>query len=117
MKKIETVAEMQRECAALRAAGRTIALVVTGGSIHEGHLALIRAAREKAREAGVNPRWLVPTMLGLMIFGLVYVVVAYLSSMQWPIPFQEAFKLNGNWNLAVGFAFLIAGFGLTTRWR
>ncbi|WP_242493779.1 cell division protein CrgA [Sanguibacter massiliensis] len=78
---------------------------------------LKREAREKAREAGVNPRWLVPTMLGLMIFGLVYVVVAYLSNMQWPIPFQKAFNLNGNWNLAVGFTFLIAGFGLTTRWR
>ena len=54
MKKIETVAEMQRECAALRAAGRTIALVVTGGSIHEGHLALIRAAREKAEVVVVS---------------------------------------------------------------
>jgi len=54
MKKIETVAEMQRECAALRAAGRTIALVVTGGSIHEGHLALIRAAREKAEGVVVS---------------------------------------------------------------
>jgi len=54
MKKIETVAEMQRGCAALRAAGRTIALVVTGGSIHEGHLALIRAAREKAEVVVVS---------------------------------------------------------------
>lgn len=78
---------------------------------------LKREAREKAREAGVNPRWLVPTMLGLMIFGLVYVVVAYLSQMRWPIPFQTALSLNGNWNLVVGFAFIIAGFGLTTRWR
>ncbi|MGP7959327.1 cell division protein CrgA [Sanguibacter sp. A247] len=78
---------------------------------------LKQEAREKARKAGVNPPWLVPTMLGLMIFGLVYVVVAYLSSMRWPIPFQEAFNINGNWNLGVGFAFLIAGFGLTTRWR
>lgn len=78
---------------------------------------LKRAAREKAREAGVNPRWLVPTMLSLMILGLVYVVVAYLSNMQWPIPFQEAFNVNGHWNLVVGFALVIAGFGLTTRWR
>jgi len=78
---------------------------------------LKRTAREKAREAGVNPRWLVPTMIGLMIFGLVYVVVAYLSRMEWPIPFRDVFGINGNWNLAVGFAFLIAGFGLTTRWR
>lgn len=74
-------------------------------------------ARDKARAAGGNPRWLVPTMLGLMIFGLAYVVVAYLSQMRWPIPFQSAFGLNGNWNLVVGFVFMITGFGLTTRWR
>jgi hypothetical protein len=59
----------------------------------------------------VNPRWLVPTMLGLMIAGLVYVVVAYLAQMQYPIPGIR------NWNLVVGFALMIAGFGLTTRWK
>ena len=48
MKKIETVAEMQRECAALRAAGKKIALVVTSGAVHAGHVALLRAAREAA---------------------------------------------------------------------
>ena len=57
-----------------------------------------------------NPRWLVPTMLGLMFAGLVYVVVAYLAQMQYPLPI-------GNYNLVVGFALMIAGFGLTTRWK
>ena len=58
-----------------------------------------------------NPTWLVPTMLGLMIFGLVWIVVTYLFSFSYPIPGI------GAWNLAAGFAFVIAGFALTTRWK
>jgi len=59
-----------------------------------------------------NPRWLVPTMLGLMLLGLAWIVLFYLSgSEQLPIP------PLGAWNLAVGFAFIIAGFALTTRWK
>jgi cell division protein CrgA len=59
-----------------------------------------------------NPRWLVPTMLGLMLLGLAWIVLFYLSgSAQLPIP------ALGAWNLGVGFAFIIAGFALTTRWK
>ncbi len=59
-----------------------------------------------------NPRWLVPTMLGLMLLGLAWIVLFYLSgSKQLPIP------PLGAWNLGVGFAFIIAGFALTTRWK
>ena len=60
-----------------------------------------------------NPRWLAPVMLGLMLLGLAWIVVYYLTSscLGLPIP-----ALN-QWNLAVGFALIIAGFGLTTRWK
>ena len=59
-----------------------------------------------------NPRWLVPTMLGLMLVGLAWIVLFYLSgSAQLPIP------ALGAWNLGVGFAFIIAGFALTPRWK
>jgi hypothetical protein len=60
-----------------------------------------------------NPRWLVPTMLGLMILGLVWIVTYYLTSSDLGLPIPPL----GTWNLAVGFALVIAGFGLTTRWR
>lgn len=59
----------------------------------------------------VSPRWLVPTMLTLMIGGLVWVVVTYLSQAAYPIPGI------GNVNLFIGFGLIIVGFGLTTRWR
>jgi hypothetical protein len=46
-----------------------------------------------------------------MVTGLVWIVTTYLSSAQYPIPGL------GNGNLAVGFALIIVGFGMTTRWR
>lgn len=58
-----------------------------------------------------NPPWFVPVMLGLMIIGLVWIVVFYVSEQRYPIP-----GLN-SWNLVVGFAFIMAGFLMTTRWR
>ncbi|GIG30375.1 cell division protein CrgA [Cellulomonas marina] len=58
-----------------------------------------------------NPAWWVPVMLGLMLVGLVWVVTTYLSNSQYPIP------SIGRWNLGVGFAIMLVGFGMTTRWR
>jgi len=58
-----------------------------------------------------NPRWLVPTMLTLLVVGLVWIVVTYVTSADWPIPGI------GNMNLAIGFVVMFAGFALTLRWR
>ncbi|ROS26212.1 cell division protein CrgA [Cellulomonas sp. PhB150] len=59
----------------------------------------------------VNPPWFVPVMLGLMLVGLAWIVVTYLSQSQYPIPSL------GSWNLAIGGVLIVAGFGMTTRWR
>ncbi len=59
-----------------------------------------------------TPRWWVPAMLALMIAGLLWIVVFYLSGVKaYPIP------PIGSWNLAVGFGLIIVGFAMTTRWR
>ncbi len=58
-----------------------------------------------------NARWFLPLMLGLLVGGLVWIVVFYVSQSQYPIPHL------GAWNLAIGFAILLTGFGMTTRWR
>ena len=58
-----------------------------------------------------NPPWLVPTMVSLLVGGLVWVVVTYLLQSAGPIPGI------GQWNLAVGFAAMIGGLVLTTRWH
>lgn len=58
-----------------------------------------------------NPSWWVPVMLGLMVAGLAWVVTTYISETRWPIPGL------GSWNLAIGFGLILAGFGMTMRWR
>lgn len=58
-----------------------------------------------------SPRWWAPTMVTLMVLGLVWVVVTYLASGQYPIPGLD------NWNLAVGFGIMLVGFIMTLRWR
>ena len=47
MKILRTVKEIQAYAKAMKAAGKTIGLVPTMGALHEGHLTLMRAAREK----------------------------------------------------------------------
>ncbi|MES2169889.1 MAG: cell division protein CrgA [Actinomycetota bacterium] len=59
-----------------------------------------------------NPIWFRPIMFGLMIIGLAWIIVFYVSgSLQLPIP------QFGDWNILVGFGILFLGFLMTTRWR
>ena len=62
-------------------------------------------------EAAPNPVWFKPIMLGLMILGLLWVIVFYLSNQALPVPGI------GAWNLVIGFAIAFVGFLMTTRWR
>jgi pantoate--beta-alanine ligase len=48
MRTVRTVQDVRAAVAAARADGGTVALVPTMGAFHEGHLALMRAARERA---------------------------------------------------------------------
>lgn len=58
-----------------------------------------------------NPVWFVPVMLTLMVVGLLWIVVFYITSQRFPI------ESIGVWNLAVGFGLMLLGFAMTTRWR
>jgi hypothetical protein len=62
-------------------------------------------------DAAPNPVWFKPIMIGLMLIGLVWVLVFYLSESRFPIPDI------GAWNLAIGFGIAFVGFLMTTRWR
>ncbi|MEJ5914597.1 cell division protein CrgA [Pseudokineococcus sp. 1T1Z-3] len=68
-------------------------------------------AAKARRPAGPNPTWWVPVMVGLMLLGLVWIVVWYVSENQLPVPGI------GSWNLVAGFGIILAGFLMTTRWR
>ena len=58
-----------------------------------------------------SPRWWAPTMVTLLIVGLLWIVVFYISQQNYPIPGI------GLGNLGIGFAIAMVGFGMTTRWR
>ena len=64
-----------------------------------------------SRGPAPTPRWWVPTMLTVMVVGLLWIVVFYLSANRYPLP------QIGSWNLAVGFGLIVVGFAMTTRWR
>lgn len=58
-----------------------------------------------------NPVWYKPVMFGLMIIGLLWIIVFYISESRFPIP------ALGAGNILVGFGVAIVGFLMTTRWR
>ena len=66
----------------------------------------------RSTKSKVSPRWLVPTMLGCLLLGLAWIALYYISSGNTPL--QSAL---GAWNLLVGFALIIVGVGLSTKWR
>lgn len=58
-----------------------------------------------------NPVWFKPIMFGLMLLGLTWIIVFYVS--QGTLPVRQL----DQWNILVGFGILFAGFLMTTRWR
>ena len=56
--------------------------------------------------------WVGPTIVICLVIGLAWIVTYYLS--QGSIP---GFSALGAGNLVIGFAFIIAGVPLATRWR
>ena len=58
-----------------------------------------------------SPSWVAPLMVGLFGFGLLWVVVYYVSQGKYPIDGM------GNYNLLIGFGFITSGFVTATQWR
>ena len=69
-----------------------------------------RRVEETIKGTKSNPRWFVPLFCALMIIGLVWAMVYYLTS-DYPIP------NIGAWNLAIAFAIIMVGFIMTMWWR
>ena len=58
-----------------------------------------------------SPVWLVPVMVACFVIGLLWVVTYYVTETDYPI------GAIGLWNMAIGFAFIIVGFVISTRWK
>lgn len=67
--------------------------------------------RRTAKAAGPTPQWYKYLMFTLMVVGLLWIIVFYVTQGLFPVP---AF---GNWNILIGFGIAIAGFLMTLRWR
>jgi hypothetical protein len=59
----------------------------------------------------VSPQWVGPLMGGLFLVGIIWLVLFYVTGGSLPI------KSLQNWNLLIGFGFIIGGFGVSTQWR
>lgn len=57
------------------------------------------------------PTWYKAVMFGLMIVGLIWICLYYVSQTTLPVPGI------GGWNIFIGFGIAIIGFLMTTRWR
>ncbi len=65
-----------------------------------------------AKRKKPSPVWLAPLMLAMFGIGILWLVVFYITQGDMPVVGSW-----GNWNLLVGFGFIVAGFGLSTQWR
>jgi hypothetical protein len=59
----------------------------------------------------VSPPWVGAMMLGFFLIGIIWLVLFYVTGGTLPV------KALSNWNLLIGFGFIIAGFGVSTQWR
>lgn len=69
-----------------------------------------KRVEETIKDTKSNPRWLVPLFCILMVIGLIWAVVYYITG-NYPIPGI------GAWNLAIAVAFLLIGFLMTMAWH
>ncbi|HTM83536.1 MAG TPA: cell division protein CrgA [Mycobacterium sp.] len=69
-------------------------------------------------KSGPSSVWFVALFLGLMLFGLAWLMVYQLAATGLDTPAALNWMAElGPWNYAIAFAFMITGLLLTMRWR
>jgi Cell division protein CrgA len=66
----------------------------------------------KSERRKVSPTWVGPAIVALLVVGLGWIVVYYVTENG--VPGMSAL---GSWNLVIGFGLVIGGLILATRWR
>ncbi|WP_062204915.1 cell division protein CrgA [Demequina salsinemoris] len=69
-----------------------------------------KAPRNLGKSSSENPKWLVPAIVTLLVIGLAWITVHYITQGAYPFPIY-------NWNVLVGFSFFAVAMGLLTRWK
>lgn len=77
----------------------------------------VKAAKAK-RDDLPNPVWFLPLMIGFFLLGLFWMVTYYVTQGALPLgsSLPEAFNLR-DFNILIGFGFVMVGFFMTTRWK
>ena len=108
---------------------KEVAMVVEGVYSAKAAKALEEESRAAANRVSrtptkvkdtASPRWYAPTMVTLMVIGLLWVVTTYLFNGQYPLPYftkhhATDWLLNGN--LYIGFLIMMSGFLGLLRWK
>ncbi|MDO4242773.1 MAG: cell division protein CrgA [Actinomyces sp.] len=89
--------------------------------IEESRASANRVSRvpRKVKATG-SPRWYAPSMVAIMVIGLLWVVVTYLFKGEYPLPYfveHHASDWLVNGNLYLGFVIMMLGFLGLLRWR
>jgi hypothetical protein len=65
----------------------------------------------RSSKSKISPPWLAPVMVGCLLLGLAWIATYYVSGQNYPVPAIH------QWNLVVGFALIVSGVMLATRWH
>jgi hypothetical protein len=60
----------------------------------------------------VSPPWLAPTMIVCFLVGLAWISLYYVTASNMPV-----LRTLGGWNLVGGFALIVVGVVLATKWH
>ena len=87
----------------------------------ESRAAANRVSRTpKKIKATASPRWYAPTMVSLLVIGLLWVVTTYLFDGKYPLPYfteHHMYDWLYNGNLYIGFLIMMSGFLGLLRWK
>lgn len=66
----------------------------------------------RSPKRAVSPAWLAPTMIVTFVLGLAWIALYYVTQADMPV-----MRSLGGWNLVIGFALIVSGVILATRWQ
>lgn len=72
-----------------------------------------RTAKKMVQDelASPTPLWYRVIMFSLMIIGILWIMVFYITSSAYPVPGI------GSWNIVIGIGLMMVGLLMTTRWH
>jgi hypothetical protein len=79
-------------------------------------LAQVTAGSGSAKQLAPSPRWYPIVMLVVLLLGLAWLVVYYMTS-SGTNPHIPVMGDIGAWNFAVGFGILVVGLVMAVKWR